>query len=136
MEIKHIVVEHDQDWINFYKKGNEVPENSKILKLERVTKEYKDDDSVLAFKNFKESLQGVKFDFISIDAPLGANAKIYSRVDILEILPDCLDDNFIIVIDDYNRKGEKNTVNEIEQILRKNNISYVVGVYCGEKNAQ
>ena len=66
-KVNHIVVEHDQDWIDFYKKENEVPKNSKILKLERVTKEYKDDNSVLAFKNFKESLQGLKFDFISIN---------------------------------------------------------------------
>ena len=55
-KVNHIVVEHDQDWIDFYKKENKVPENFKILKLERITKEYKDDDSVLAFKNFKESL--------------------------------------------------------------------------------
>lgn len=132
-KVNHIVVEHDQDWIDFYKKENEVPKNSKILKLERVTKEYKDDNSVLAFKNFKESLQGLKFDFISIDAPLGANAKVYARIDVLEILPECLDENFVIVIDDYNRNGEKKTVYEIEQILKQNAISYAKGIYSGEK---
>lgn len=132
-KINHIVVEHDQDWIDFYKKENEVPKNSKILKLERITKEYKNDDNVLAFKNFKESLKGLKFDFISIDAPLGANAKVYARIDVLEILPECLDENFVIVIDDCNRKGERNTVYEIEQILKQNSISYAKGIYYSEK---
>ena len=30
-EVKHIVVEHDQEWIDFYKKENEVAENMEIL---------------------------------------------------------------------------------------------------------
>lgn len=133
LEVEHIVVEHDQDWIDFYKRENELSENTKIIKLERITKEYKGDDSILAFKNFKESLQGLKFEFISIDAPLGGYGKVFSRIDLLEILPNCLNNDFVIVIDDYNRKGEKNTVNEIEQILKQNNIAYVKGIYYGEK---
>lgn len=78
-------------------------------------------------------LRGKKFDFISVDAPLGVNAKIYARIDVLEILPECLEENFVIVIDDYNRKGEKNTVNEIEGILKEHNISYCKEIYYGEK---
>lgn len=132
-DVKHIVVEHDQEWIDFYKKENEVSENTEILKLEREYRKYKNDDKVLAFKDFKENLKGQKFDFISIDAPLGANAKIYARVDVLEILPECLEEEFVIVIDDYNRKGEKNTVSEIERILKEHNISYCKGIYYGEK---
>lgn len=131
--VKHIVVEHDQEWIDFYKKENEVAENTEILKIEREYRKYKNDDKVLAFKEFKENLKGQKFDFISIDAPLGANAKIYARVDVLEILPECLEKDFVMVIDDYNRKGEKNTVNEIERILKEHNISYCKGIYYGEK---
>lgn len=131
--VKHIVVEHDQEWIEFYKKENEVSENTEILKLEREYRKYKNDDKVLAFKNFKEILQRQKFDFISIDAPLGANAKIYARIDVLDILPECLEEEFVIIIDDYNRKGEKNTVNEIERILKEHNISYCKGIYYGEK---
>ena len=132
-DVKHIVVEHDQEWIDFYKKENEVSENTEILKLEREYRKYKNDDKVLAFKDFKENLKGQKFDFISIDAPLGANAKIYARVDVLEILPECLEEDFVMVIDDYNRNGEKNTVNEIERILKEHNISYCKGIYYGEK---
>lgn len=132
-DVKHIVVEHDQEWIDFYKKENEVSENTEILKLEREYRKYKNDDKVLAFKNFKEILQGKKFDFISIDAPLGANAKIYARIDVLEILPECLEEDFVIVIDDYNRNGEKKTVYEIEQILKRSDISYAKGIYYGEK---
>lgn len=134
-EVKHTVVEHDQEWIDFYKRENELAENTEILKLEREYRKYKNDDKVLAFKEFKENLQGQKFDFISIDAPLGANAKIYARVDVLEILPECLEEDFVIVIDDYNRKGEKNTVNEIENILKEYKIKWNKGYYYGLKHS-
>lgn len=132
-EIKHIVVEHDPEWIEFYKQENNLTVNTKILKLERIIREYKGDNNILAFKDFKESLHGLKFDFISIDAPLGAYGKVYARIDILEILPDCLNEDFVIIIDDYNRNGEKHTVNEIEQSLKRNGIVYVKGIYYGEK---
>ena len=48
-------------------------------------------------------------------------------------MPDCLDESFVIIIDDYNRKGEKKTVYEIEQILKQNGISYAKGIYYGDK---
>ena len=34
-------------------------------------------------------------------------------------------------MDDYNRKGEKATIAEIEEVLKKNNIVYFKGIYPG-----
>ena len=132
-DVKHCIVEHDKNWIEFFTNEFRLPENSNIVQLELENREFKEDAEVLCYKDFSKALKNRKFDFISIDAPFGFNAKVYARIDILEILPDCLDENFVIIIDDYNRKGEKNTVYEIEHILKHNGISYTKGIYNGEK---
>ncbi|HBI61248.1 MAG TPA: hypothetical protein DDY31_08570 [Lachnospiraceae bacterium] len=134
VEVQHIVVEHDPTWIQFFQQDFQLPSNSTIIQLEREYRVFREDDHVLAFKNFKETFVGEKFDFISIDAPLGGEAVIYARVDILELLPDVLADSFIIVVDDFNRQGEKNTVAVLEEILQENGILYVKGVYAGKKD--
>lgn len=79
------------------------------------------------------SLEDVEknFSVISVDALIGTDYA-YSRRDILELIPEILQDSFVIVIDDTNRKGEKNTVKEIEMILKENNISYGIHTYPGE----
>ena len=132
--VQHTVVEHDSTWIQFFQQDFQLSENSKIVQLEREYKTFLEDEHVLTFKNFKETFSGKKFDFISIDAPLGAEAIVYARVDILDLLPECLAESFVIVVDDYNRQGEKNTVAVLEDILQKNEIIYTKGVYSGKKD--
>lgn len=134
IEVQHTVVEHDSAWIQFFQEDFQLPSNSTIIQLEREYRTFREDDHVLAFKNFKETFTDRKFDFISIDAPLGGEAVIYARVDILELLPEILAESFIIILDDFNRQGEKNTVTVLEEILQKNEIIYVKGVYSGKKD--
>ena len=131
--IKHFIVEHDKNWIEFFTNEFELPENSNIIQLELENRKFKEDAEVLCYKDFFKALKNRRFDFISIDAPFGGNAKIYARIDVLKILPQCLSDNFILVIDDYNRKGEKNMVVEMEKVLQGNSIKYTKGVYAGVK---
>ena len=51
-----------------------------------------------------------KFDLYLIDGPYGSNK--YSRYDAFKIAENLTrDDNFILLIDDYDREGEKDTVN-------------------------
>lgn len=133
-EVQHIVVEHDPAWIQFFQQDFHLPSNSTIVQLEREYRAFREDGHVLVFKNFRETFKGHKFDFISIDAPLGGEAVIYARVDILDLLPDVLADSFIIIVDDFNRQGEKNTVTVLEEILQENGILYAKGVYAGKKD--
>ena len=133
-EVQHTVVEHDPNWIHFFQQDFQLAENSQIVQLEREYKSFREDDHVLAFANFKETFAGQKFDFISIDAPLGGEAIVYARIDILELLPDCLAESFIIVVDDFNRQGEKNTVKVLEKTLKEYSIAYKKGVYSGQKD--
>lgn len=132
-DVEHIVVEHDPEWVEFFCNDFPLPKNTKIVMLEREMVPYKDADAVRVFKGFKETFQGQKFDFISVDAPLGGDMKQYARIDVLNLIPDGLSDHFVIMVDDCNRIGETNTVKEIQQCLADYQIGHQTGWYQGEK---
>lgn len=132
--VEHIVVEHDPEWIKFFCNSFKLPQNTKVIMLEREMVSFKEAEAVRVFKGFKERFQGQKFDFISVDAPLGSDMKQYSRIDVLELLPDGLADSFVILLDDAERKGETHTICEIENLLGYYNIAYERGRYSGKKD--
>ena len=45
----------------------------------------------------------------------------------------CLAESFIIMVDDYNRTGEKEMVKKLEEILTESGIKYKEGIYTGIK---
>lgn len=129
-DVKLSVVENDVDWINFsmatylkdWSRIDVFQMDYEVGSLNNI--EYR------RYNHFKDVLCGKRYGIISIDAPLGTDMDIYSRRDILDILPDCLDDNWIILIHDTQRVGERETVWEIEQCLIKNKIDYAIARYC------
>lgn len=133
--VEHIVVEHDHEWIDFFKNDFQLSSRSRIMQLDREMVPYKEAEAVRVFKGFREQFQGQKFDFIFIDAPLGGDMKQYARIDVLGMLPECLDDNFVIIIDDAERSGEAHTVKEMELCLKNAGIPYRRGRYCGKKDS-
>ena len=133
-DVEHIVVEHDPEWVEFFCNDFPIPKNTKVVMLKREMVPYKDAEAVRVFKGFKETFQGQKFDFISVDAPLGADMKQYSRIDVLNLIPDGLEGNFAIMIDDCDRIGETHTVAEIENKLQETNVAYKRGRYSGRKD--
>ena len=60
--------------------------------------------------------------------------KEYARIDVLQMIPACLAEDFIIMIDDCERSGEKRTVMEMERVLQENQILYRKGKYSGKKD--
>lgn len=83
-------------------------------------------------KGFEKVVAGQKFDFISIDGPYGSSP--LSRMNILYYLPQCLNESFCLVIDDFDRIGEQNTAAFIKDILTQENIAFREGVYSGSKD--
>jgi len=59
--------------------------------------------------------------------------KQYARIDVLKLLPDCLMNRFVILLDDYNRPGEVNTIREMEGVLESAGVDFAKGVYRGQK---
>ena len=133
-EVQHLVVEHDPDWIYYFCEKVQMPNNSRIVQLEREMVPYKEAPNVRVFKGFQDALQGMKFDFIFVDAPLGSDMKEYSRIDVLSLLPQCLARNFAILMDDAERTGEKHTLEEIKNILQRHGINFKQGRYAGKSD--
>ena len=130
----HYLVEHDKNWIAAFSKQFRLSKETHLINLDCNLSSFKNIEGVRCYENFAEEFKGRKFDLIFIDGPLGSDMKYFSRIDVISILPGCLDDNFVIMIDDSERIGEKNTIQEIEKILVANNIRYYKGVYKGIKD--
>lgn len=137
-ECSHLVIEHDQNWIDIFKRDFEISDSTRIVQrqLDRVLlNDGHHDSSTYIYQNMYEVLEGKKFHLISLDGPYGTDERFgYSRIDILPYLPGCLEKSFCIVIDDYNRWGEKNTVEYIKAALRKANIHFAEAVYKGTQD--
>lgn len=132
--VKHRVIEHDVEWIEYYQQEFKVSDRTEIVNLEIKKILFKSEYELFHYENFKERLGDMKYDFISVDAPFGGAENEYSRVDILDILPECLSSSFVIMIDDVNRKGEQNTIKLIENVLTENGITFATGKYVGDKD--
>jgi hypothetical protein len=132
---EHQVVEHDPKWIEFFATTYEVPDNVKFVNIDTITDKYLDDEAVIMYQGFEEQFRGQKFDFICIDAPLGGKAIKYARVDILKILPECLESDFVLLLDDTERTGETNTIKLLQNTFEENGIEYVMKRYDGRKSS-
>lgn len=134
-EVKHYVVEHDKSWIAFFNHKNEVSKGTEIVQLDLVKPilptENGEETYINMYQGFGERFQNKKFDMIFIDGPFGS--PIYSRVDIIDLLPECLNESWIIMLDDAERDGEQNTLQMITNVLKENSIEYVMNYYSGEK---
>ena len=127
------VVEQDKEWADFFSNGEKIDNivGMTIHTRSIYTKEYKGAD-IYAYEDFDSVVKNKKYSLISIDGPWGSD--IYSRMDILNYIPSILNDSFAILVDDYNRYGEKAMVRELTKILKNNGIEYDMGMYSGEKD--
>lgn len=124
-KVTHDVVEHNPEWIDFFKRGTDLQEIQKIHYLPNYKRTFKGCE-VNAYKNFKKEFASSKFDFILIDGPVGWGQE-YSRLDILDILPQCLNSSFVIILDDCERIGEKRMMEMLEEKLYNHKIKYKTG---------
>lgn len=132
--VEHDVVEHDSEWMTFFEKNFDLPESTRMVQLDREMVPYKEAEAVRVFKGFSDAFEGRRFDFISIDAPLGGDMKQYSRIDVLQMLPQCISENFVIMIDDAERSGEMRTAAAMEARLTECGVAFRSGRYSGKKD--
>ena len=126
----HYVVENNKDWAAFYLNNNTVPQNTKLTMLTAEIRPFKS-ANVRAYKDFKETFGTKRFDYIAIDGPGSYDMKKYSRIDVLSILPDCLNSSFVITLDDAQRNPEKATAREVCSALDAAHIKYRFTTYYG-----
>lgn len=125
---EHLVIEQDQQWADFYTKKVGLS-NESIIKICEVSEKTLDGHAFNAYKGLEDALQNRKFTIISIDAPKGS--EMYSRRDVIPLIPYILEKSFLIIIDDVEREGERRTADDICLCLERNNIAYKRCIYSG-----
>jgi hypothetical protein len=131
-EVQTFTLEHDQQWIDFYLSNEKSPDNLKIIKIENTLIEI-DDFETLSIGNLKNIVGDEKFELIIVDAPFGSEH--FSRPQVISMIPHNIHPNhFCIIIDDFDRPGEKETCNRIEEILFQEGITFKKGIYSGLKD--
>ncbi|ADL33251.1 hypothetical protein bpr_I0504 [Butyrivibrio proteoclasticus B316] len=134
----HYCVEHDENWANIFSTQFELDKSRSevvILPLDKVsfTDEQNNIRDTIIYKGFFEHFNSKTFDIISIDGPFGFGDPLFSRIDTIDILPHCLNDNFCIIVDDCQRDGERNTAEAMIAKLQEYGVDCEYTVYAGEK---
>ena len=127
-DVKLTVFETDEDWIEVFSEKLIISDCMSIIQLDEEPFEY-NNTSNIRFKDFEKAVNGEKYDLVIIDGPRGFKRGLngdqlldYSRTNIWQMIPSNLEDDFIIIIDDYERAGEKNTMDHAKEMLEENNI--------------
>ncbi len=129
-ESKHTIVEQDQSWITSFNDKFTLSSRSKIIYCELREKQIKG-HNVNYYEGFTGQIKG-NFDLYIVDGPFGSDR--YSRYDIVDLVENfSFDKEFIIIMDDSERQGEQDTINDILNILRTKGVIFYVGVYTGNK---
>lgn len=129
--VSHLVVEHDEIWERWFLDTVKFQHDiTKIMTLPLVEKEMLG-EKYFEYKGFQEemsSLRGV--DVVLIDGPFGGGR--FSRRDVLATIPEILNNDFIILLDDCGRMGEKNLVVDIQKKIKNSGITAYQGFYRGD----
>lgn len=126
------LIEHDVSWKEFF--SSEIQMGGVSFHLNKISIYEEYGDRFYKYDNLDEVLKGKKYNLISIDGPFGYYGKYIGRTDIVKYIPNILEDDWVILMDDYERIQEKNAIRFIEQKLKKEHISYYKGVYQGENH--
>ena len=132
IDSQHVIAEHDINWINVFKRNFKLSDNSKIIELNLETKNIHGHE-VISYNRFCLNFNEV-YDFIIIDAPFGSSR--FSRCDIVEYIAhkDFLND-FVIILDDTDRLGEKDTLKIIIELLKEKRDDIFQQTYSGSKSS-
>ena len=128
---KHLVVEQDENWKNLFVQNFQISPRTKISICPSEKLEVKGFETNI-YKDLDKTLIE-EFDLYLVDGPNGSHH--YSRYDIVNLASDFKPEaQFIILIDDYDRQGERETVIELRRVLERQNIVFFENIYAGNKS--
>lgn len=133
LETTHLVIEQDEKWKEIFTENFLFSERTsvKVCPIEKVN-----------IKGFESnayahlvSVIDKKYDLYVVDGPQGTVR--YSRYDLVNIAKSFNpQDEFIIIMDDFDRKGEKETTTDLLNVLRNKNIKIFENCYRGTKSVK
>lgn len=127
----HNVLEQDEKWVSFFNENFQLSEKSKIILSPLITKTI-NNFQVNCYKDLSV-IENEVYNLYLIDGPFGSDN--ISRYEIVELSKKFkLGDEFIIIMDDYNRIGEQNTIKKLKEILSYKGITFYYNIYSGLKS--
>jgi hypothetical protein len=126
----HTIVEQNKSWLESFQDRFKLHDKSipTICPLESIVFQ---GNNVECYQGLENQIEGV-FDFYLVDGPFGSPH--FSRIDILFLTKRLKSkDKFIILVDDYDRVGEQETVELLKSHFKEMNIPIYCKVYSGLK---
>ena len=131
LNTNHQIIEQDIKWFDSFKDKFQLSTRSKVAICPLYKRNILDYE-VNSYKGLKEVVKQ-NSDLYIVDGPFGSQH--YSRYDIVELATSFTkNDEFIILIDDYQRIGEKETVQELLRLFKEKDIIIYFGEYSGNKS--
>lgn len=128
---RHLVIEQDELWGKIFTETYSLSDSFQlgICSIDRDEK-----NSFYNKKQLEDYIAKDRFEFISIDGPNdgGVIKDGSARSDILDFLPEILDNDFCIVFDDYNNPRKIPTGKQVEKKLSDNGIKFQSAIYRGQ----
>jgi hypothetical protein len=126
----HLIAEHDTEWMSAFHASFEMSDRSRVQIFELVKQEIKGYES--------NSYQGIvdacekDIELYIVDGPFGSPK--FSRFDVVELIKARTSfDDFAIILDDFQREGERHTVRILKEFLDSQEVNFVAKEYAGAK---
>lgn len=133
LDSNHLIIEQDANWKTSFENKFTLSARSTIEVMPLVIKKYNDFEY-----NGYESIENKivsKFDLYIIDGPFGSPN--YSRFDVFYLAEKFTkDDEFIIIMDDYQRTGEQQTTSQLLKVFKEKGINIYEKEYKGVKSVK
>ncbi|AUC82085.1 hypothetical protein [Lacinutrix sp. Bg11-31] len=129
----HLIIEQDKSWASTFESQFLLSKRSKIEICPIVERDVKN-FQVKVYENFKSIIEN-NYDLYVVDGPHGSPR--FSRYDIVYAAKK-MDKNqqFIIILDDYQRQGEKDTFYELQSVFKQKGITIFYQTYFGAKEVK
>jgi hypothetical protein len=129
-EAKHQIIEQSQEWTNAFLSKYELSPSTKITVCPLVKKQVNGFE-VNCYDGLEELIPGT-FDFYLVDGPFGSSH--FSRFNIFSMAERLTsNDQFIILIDDFDRIGEQETAQSLVDLFQKKQIKTYISTFEGIK---
>lgn len=131
LDSKHLIIEHDTKWESAYLSNNQLSSRTRIEICHIEEKEINGFKSI-SYKGITSKIKD-NYDLYIIDGPFGSER--FSRYDIVNLAKNFVETSeFIIILDDYNRKGEQDTAKALLSVLEQKEINFHTKNFDGCKS--
>jgi hypothetical protein len=130
-KITHHILEHDPIWVKSFlnRQGHQDKPDIYVCPL---SEKLINGHSYTSYENFEQHILPA-YDLYVVDGPFGSKA--FSRYDIMKATENLTaQDEFVIMLDDYNRIGEKQTGTALLNTLAERKIQCYHHKFSGEKD--